>query len=247
MTAAERATVGRQKFCRESLMLAYSVPWPVSVVAPDSAVAQYQMIFRHLFELKWVDRELSRVAALYQATRPLSNRQRVATRRDSLAPAAAAAAAATGGRGAPPAASAAALASAHRAAQLMTHFFRQYLLYVSFEVLEPLWAALEARVAGAASVDELVEHHRVFLRKVMKGLLLSRKVVVLRALLGLKDLALQFVALSGARLDPGGRGPPAAGDAPGAPDWQRRAARAEAARAELDARLADPSFAVPVG
>lgn len=45
-------------------------------------------------------------------------------------------------------------------------------------------------------VLQIVEQHKAFLRRLMKGCLLSRKVVVLRALLGLKDLALRFVRLS---------------------------------------------------
>ena len=43
---------------------------------------------------------------------------------------------------------------------------------------------------------QIVEQHKAFLRRLMKGCLLSRKVVVLRALLGLKDLALRFVRAS---------------------------------------------------
>ena len=38
---------------------------------------------------------------------------------------------------------------------LMTHFFRQYLLYVTFEVLEPLWRAFQAKVQTAESLDEV--------------------------------------------------------------------------------------------
>ncbi len=63
----------------------------------------------------------------------------------------------------------------------MTHFFRQYLLYATFEVIEPLWETLMRHLNNATSVDEMIEHHKVFVKKVMKGLLLSRKVVVLRA------------------------------------------------------------------
>lgn len=38
---------------------------------------------------------------------------------------------------------------------VMTHFFRQYLMYVTFEVLEPLWRALQAKVQTAQSLDEV--------------------------------------------------------------------------------------------
>lgn len=191
MSAADKATVGRQKMCRESFMLCWEAPWPVSIVANDAALAQYQMIFRHLFELKWVDRELNRVYGLYQATIPIANLQRRATRRESLVGAAAAAASPTTALRV-----SASLAKAYRTCQLMIHFFRQYLLYTTFEVLEPLWRVFEANVEAADSLDKIIQQHHIFLKKVQKGLLLSRKVVVLRALLGLKDLALQFVNLS---------------------------------------------------
>jgi gamma-tubulin complex component 2 len=212
MTAAEKSTVGRQRRARESFMLSYEVPWPLSIVVPDSAMAQYQMIFRHLFELKWVERELNRVCSLYQTTRPLAIAQRRSSanfniRRSSTAGGgggtveSAADAAAALAAAAPPPVANQALARAYRTCQLMTHFFRQYLLYATFEVLEPLWSALESHIESAGSVDEIVEFHKVFLRRVMKGLLLSRKVVVLRSLLSLKQTALDFVALSCRHVD----------------------------------------------
>ena len=118
------------------------MPWPLSIVAPEAALAQYQMVFRHIFELKWVEREVNRVCALYQRTAGLANRRTRMRRRDSLG----------GGVGdAVPAA----LAASYSTCQVMAHFFRQYLLYVTFEVMEPLWAAFEARVQGASSLDEV--------------------------------------------------------------------------------------------
>jgi gamma-tubulin complex component 2 len=220
MTAAEKSTVGRQRRARESFMLSYEVPWPLSIVVPDSAMAQYQMIFRHLFELKWVEKELNRVCSLYQTTRPLAVAQRRsaadfnAGRRlststtttggggvsDGTTMSAADAAAALSAAAPPPVANQA-LTRAYRTCQLMTHFFRQYLLYATFEVLEPLWCALELHIESAGSIDEIVDFHKMFLRRVMKGLLLSRKVVVLRSLLSLKQTALDFVALSCRHVD----------------------------------------------
>jgi hypothetical protein len=41
-----------------------------------------------------------------------------------------------------------------------------------------------------------VAHHKEFLRKVMKGCLLSRRIRVLRILMDLKALALRFAQLS---------------------------------------------------
>eukprot|EP00887_Chlorella_sp_A99_P000883 scaffold5.g883.t1 len=241
MTAAERAAVGKQRTARESFILAYAVPWPLSVVAPEAAVAQYQLAFRHLFDLKWVDRELSRVASVYAHTAGLANARARAAR---------------GARaGAAPASPlGAALARSYSLCQMMTHFFRQarpgrFLLYVTFEVLEPLWAAFETKVQTAASLDEIVEQHKVFLRQLMKGCLLSRKVSVLQALLKLKASALAFVRLTDERVAVSfetledelaealvGAPPGAAG---------RRAAREAKAtrlRGLLEGRLADRDF-----
>ncbi|KAL4425465.1 hypothetical protein ABPG75_009481 [Micractinium tetrahymenae] len=191
MTASERSQIGKKRSARESFMLSYEVPWPLSIAAPEAALAQYQMVFRHIFELKWVERELTRVAAIYgQTTGLASRRARMRARRES---AGSLAGGASGGAGDELAES---LALSYSTCQLMTHFFRQYLLYVTFEVMEPLWGAFERQLQTAGSLDEIVEQHKAFLRRLMKGCLLSRKVTVLRALLGLKDLALRFVKLS---------------------------------------------------
>ena len=121
------------------------MPWPLSIAAPEAALAQYQMVFRHIFELKWVERELNRVCALYQRTTGLASR-RSRMRRASLG---------GGGPGTPGDALAASLAASYSTCQLMTHFFRQYLMYVTFEVMEPLWGAFEAKVQTASSLDEV--------------------------------------------------------------------------------------------
>lgn len=119
------------------------VPWPLSIAAPEAALAQYQMVFRHIFELKWVERELTRVVALFQQTTGVASR-RARARRASLGPGA--------DRGD---ALAASLAQSYSTCQVMTHFFRQYLMYVTFEVMEPLWGAFEASVTTASSLDEV--------------------------------------------------------------------------------------------
>lgn len=126
------------------------VSWPLSIAAPEAALAQYQMVFRHIFELKWVERELTRVAAIYgQTTGLASRRARMWARRESTGSLAGSGA---GGGGDVLAES---LALSYSACQLMTHFFRQYLLYVTFEVMEPLWGAFERQLQTAGSLDEV--------------------------------------------------------------------------------------------
>lgn len=187
----------KQKLVRESFMLSYRPPWPLSILVPDAAMAQYQMIFRHIFDLKWVERELNAASVLLATTKFLS----ISHRRSSFS-------SSSSSSSSPTAAAARSLKSAYATCQVMTHFFRQYLLYATFEVIEPLWRGLEGQLQGAETIDEMLLHHQSFLSKAMKGLLLSRKVVVLRSLLSLKQLALDFVTLIMACLDMVGHSDP---------------------------------------
>lgn len=47
------------------------IEWPLSIVISQQAMTQYQLIFRHLFELKYVERQLNGVWQVLQATRGL--------------------------------------------------------------------------------------------------------------------------------------------------------------------------------
>ena len=47
------------------------IEWPLSIVISQQAMTQYQLIFRHLFELKYVERQLVGVWQLLQPTRGL--------------------------------------------------------------------------------------------------------------------------------------------------------------------------------
>jgi gamma-tubulin complex component 2 len=262
MTEEEKATIGEKRTARESFMLSYQVPWPLSIVAPEASVAQYQMVFKHLFELKWVERELVRVTGLVAATADLAiTHRRSKFIRNSNSNSGGGKKYGNGSRGSSVAMrlsdeAAATLTKMHSLCQLTNHFFRQYLLYLTFEVLEPLWADFERSVKEAADLDAIVEQHRLFLRKVLKGSLLSRKVAVLKAMMKLKDLALQFVRLSDRYLNLNydafdeeaenemaamGRDPRGSGG-----QRERKELRALKARIALTQILEDPGFSGPV-
>lgn len=109
----------------------------------------------------------------------------------------------------------------------MSHFFREYLLYLTFEVLEPLWHVFESHAAAATNIDEIVQHHQSLLRRIMKGCLLSRRVKLLRTLVELKALALKFTEVTN-RIrvpEPGAFSFEAEDDARGLHDFQKRRLR----------------------
>lgn len=80
----------------------------------------------------------------------------------------------------------------------MMHFFHQYLLYVTFEVLEPLWLSLQSAIRAATTLDQVIEHHRSFLGRSLAGTVLRSKMV--RNLTELKVLVYDFAKTS-ERLD----------------------------------------------
>ncbi|KAL2653900.1 hypothetical protein R1flu_022028 [Riccia fluitans] len=56
----------------ETFTLDYKVPWPLSLVVSRKALTKYQLIFRHLFHVKHVERQLCITWQAHQATRRLS-------------------------------------------------------------------------------------------------------------------------------------------------------------------------------
>lgn len=152
-------TLLRSRLGKEAFLLGYKIEWPLSIVISQQAMAQYQLIFRHLFELKYVERQLNGVWQVLQATRGLFRWPSATLKR------------------------------CYSLCQHMMHFFHQYLLYVTFEVLEPLWHTMSIQCRAASTLDEVIGHHGDFLRKVLKGCLLSRKLTLLQSLLQLKKQA----------------------------------------------------------
>lgn len=49
------------------------VRWPLNVVVTTNSMNTYQLIFRHLFELKCVERELNKVWKVYQRARAIAS------------------------------------------------------------------------------------------------------------------------------------------------------------------------------
>ncbi|DBA91460.1 hypothetical protein WJX77_003506 [Trebouxia sp. C0004] len=158
----------RSRLGREAFLLGYKIEWPLSIVISQQAMTQYQLIFRHLFELKYVERQLVGVWQLLQPTRGLFRWGSESLKR------------------------------CYSLCQHMMHFFHQYLLYVTFEVLEPLWHTMSSQCRTANTLDEVIGHHTDFLRKVLKGCLLSRKLTLLQSLVHLKKQAAVFTQLTAA-------------------------------------------------
>jgi gamma-tubulin complex component 2 len=139
---------------------------------------------------------------------------------------------------------------AYNTCQSMMHFFRQYLLYSSFELLDPLWKALEENLKNASNVDDMIAHHMVFLEKAMKGLFFSRKLKLPPALFKVEELALEFANLTAkhididyAALDRAAESSVQMENISGSKaEMERRRFKARRVRAAVDAALTNPQY-----
>jgi gamma-tubulin complex component 2 len=156
-TAAERVLTGMETFT-----LDYKVSWPLSLVISRRALTKYQLVFRHLFHCKHVERQLAATWQLHQATRRVAG---------------------AGGR----------LGRAYCLCQRMLHFLQNFMYYMTVEVIEPNWATMDAAVRSAATLDDVIAAHDVFLDACMKeGMLFWPK--ILKRLERIKSICLRFAA-----------------------------------------------------
>jgi len=128
----------------EVVLLSYRVAWPLTLVVPPKALAQYQLIFRYLWGMKRAERELSSTWHRMQAARNAARSGREALKH--------------------------AYALCYRQLWLAKELVR----YGCVDVLEPAWRAMEEGVRRAGDVDAVIRCHEEFQARAMDGLLLSR-------------------------------------------------------------------------
>ena len=128
----------------ETFALDYNAPWPVSLVLSRRAITKYQLLFRHVFHFKHVERRMCEAWQTHQATR--------------------AAAAQTAGAG-----DAGSLGRAYVLSQRMLHFLQNFTYYLMCEVVEPNWHAFEQTLTGRAERGRAHRRARTFPRRVHEG------------------------------------------------------------------------------
>lgn len=160
----------------EALTLDWQVTWPLVLIFNRNTIDMYQIMFRHLFYCKHVERILGRAWTQHQLTKMLFQRRRPASESSK------------GGakRGTASAAPAAAPAPADDAGsdyhlltrcfslrQRMLHFIQNLQYYMVMEVIEPRFLRLEDTLRTATTVDELLAAHSTFLDECLRNCLLT--------------------------------------------------------------------------
>ncbi|XP_069719745.1 gamma-tubulin complex component 2 isoform X2 [Phaenicophaeus curvirostris] len=127
----------------EAFSFDYIVKWPLSLIINRKALTRYQMLFRHMFYCKHVERQLCNVW--------ISNKM---AKQFSLH-------------------SAKWFAGAFTLRQRMLNFVQNIQYYMMFEVMEPTWHILEKNLKLASNIDDVLSHHTSFLDNCLKDCMLT--------------------------------------------------------------------------
>ncbi|KAK7085564.1 Exportin 7 [Halocaridina rubra] len=127
----------------QGFTLGYRVTWPVSLVLDRKSITCYQMIFRHLFFCKHVEKLLCRVWVSDKVTKsfPLSASHTYS--------------------------------SAFALRQCMLNFIQNIEYYMMFEVIERNWQTFLSKMQKVENVDEVLDFHSDFISSVLKDCMLT--------------------------------------------------------------------------
>ncbi|XP_034426750.1 gamma-tubulin complex component 2 isoform X2 [Hippoglossus hippoglossus] len=127
----------------EAFSFDYIVKWPLSLIINRKALTRYQMLFRHIFYCKHVERLLCNVW--------ISNKD---FRKYALQ-------------------SAKWISTAFALRQRMLNFVQNIQYYMMFEVMEPTWHIMETNLKTASNIDDVLCHHTSFLDNCLKDCMLT--------------------------------------------------------------------------
>ncbi|XP_023096929.1 gamma-tubulin complex component 2 isoform X1 [Felis catus] len=127
----------------EAFSFDYVVKWPLSLIINRKALTRYQMLFRHMFYCKHVERQLCSVWISNKAAKQCSLH------------------------------SAKWFAGAFTLRQRMLNFVQNIQYYMMFEVMEPTWHVLEKNLKSASNIDDVLGHHTSFLDNCLKDCMLT--------------------------------------------------------------------------
>uniref|UniRef100_A0A8C9XE12 Gamma-tubulin complex component n=1 Tax=Sander lucioperca TaxID=283035 RepID=A0A8C9XE12_SANLU len=127
----------------EAFSFDYIVKWPLSLIINRKALTRYQMLFRHIFYCKHVERLLCNVWISSKDFKLYSLH------------------------------SAKWFSAAFALRQRMLNFVQNIQYYMMFEVMEPTWHIMENNLKTASNIDDVLCHHTSFLDNCLKDCMLT--------------------------------------------------------------------------
>ncbi|CAG2247110.1 GCP2 [Mytilus edulis] len=127
----------------EAFSFDYVVKWPVSLVLNRKALTRYQMLFRHLFYCKHVERQLCSVWIGNKAAKMYSLH------------------------------SCKWYSAAFALRQKMLNFVQNFEYYMLFEVIEYNWHVFQSNMDSVSNIDNVLDYHSDFLDNCLKDCMLT--------------------------------------------------------------------------
>ncbi|ETN66868.1 gamma-tubulin complex component 2 (gcp-2) [Anopheles darlingi] len=146
----------------ECFAFSYKAQWPVSIVLNLWTISKYQMIFRQLFYLKYVERMLCRVWIDNNKTRQL------------FAPS-----------------TAKLYRSAFTLRQKMLIAIQSFESYMMIEVIEPNWHIFYHNMKQVKNIDDVLNYHQDFLDQCLKNCMLTTP-ELLKPIINLCNICIKF-------------------------------------------------------
>lgn len=133
-----------------ALAFTFTVEWPMSLVITSMAIKKYQMIFRHLLNIKYCILLLSRFWHVIVKT-SLKRKSESFTKCHALSMV---------------------------VLNAMLHFLRNFEYFIQVDVIEPNWHVLMNQLTKVQSLDDLISHHNDFLDRILKDSMLTHATLV---------------------------------------------------------------------
>uniref|UniRef100_A0A3B4A5S2 Gamma-tubulin complex component n=1 Tax=Periophthalmus magnuspinnatus TaxID=409849 RepID=A0A3B4A5S2_9GOBI len=127
----------------EAFSFDYIVKWPLSLIINRKALTRYQMLFRHMFYCKHVERVLCNVWICNKDFKQYSLHC---------------------GKW---------FAASFALRQRMLNFVQNIQYYMMFEVMEPTWHVMEKNLKTVSNIDDVLHHHTSFLDNCLKDCMLT--------------------------------------------------------------------------
>ncbi|XP_022084041.1 gamma-tubulin complex component 2-like [Acanthaster planci] len=129
--------------CLEAFSFDYVVRWPESLILSRKALTRYQILFRHLYYCKHVERILCNLWVLNKAAKQYTLH------------------------------SSKWYAAAFALRQRMLHLVQNLQYYMMFEVIEPNWQIMETKLKQVSTIDDVLDIHTDFLNMCLKDCMLT--------------------------------------------------------------------------
>lgn len=138
----------------DAFTLNYSVKFPLTLILNMTAMTKYQLLFRHIFSCKYVEKRLAE-SWLHQSSSKINiwkgrKEKRAKDTQTTLLS-----------------------LRIYSLRSKMLNFVQQFMYYVCFEVLEPNWVLMEQRIKKATTVEEVLKIHSDFQDTCLKECMLT--------------------------------------------------------------------------